>query len=294
MFQVSSDDHNIVISGDFWELDNLYFGICRFIGDFGTDHTCAFPGYEDVCKRLLGLNYEIRKAQHGDYELFFQHNMVREEWFSPVGYDPAKDITPETFDIKEYEEDLRVFGYDPEELEDMDENERSRALEEESFDPDEFEDYLTAKYYEPYKFRREDYPSVPEDNILFRFQLSYSEGLFYALILNELLGKKDLSYAEWQKRAEKSSFDSDGFYSARGYYLSGLDRDIARIQLFVSEVFTCIHVKIGSEKFAEFKKEVAAKPDGFLNCDLKKVIKYVEDNRDTEINENCSNFIALL
>lgn len=73
--------NNIILRGDFWDFDRLYFAISKFTGDFGIDSTCPFPGYETICESLLGLCYELRKAQEGKRELYKQYNGIPEEWF---------------------------------------------------------------------------------------------------------------------------------------------------------------------------------------------------------------------
>jgi hypothetical protein len=85
----------LLIKGDFWDFDRLYYAISKFTGDFGLHHGCCFPGYESAAENLLGLNYDLRHAWQGDRELVEVYNGVHDEWFDGIDYENDADENDE-------------------------------------------------------------------------------------------------------------------------------------------------------------------------------------------------------
>ena len=84
----------IIVRGEFFDLDKIYFMNERLAGNYGVDNTCLLDGYGEAAAVLKSLNYEIRHAEHGDRDLYVAYNGIHEDWFAPVGT-PAVRILKE-------------------------------------------------------------------------------------------------------------------------------------------------------------------------------------------------------
>lgn len=230
-----SDNNNVVIRGDFWEFDRLYFAISKFTGDYGIDSICPFPGYEAICESLLGLCYELRKAQEGKRDLYEQYNGIPEHWFE------KESITDDT-------NELQDFDYDIDE---------SNTMNNDSCHED---DNLDAF------FSKKEYPNATTTNILLQTELSFSEALYYALIFRELLEKKELFLLQ---RKALINDNSNGMQELNiEYYYCQAQTDLARITIYMEDTFRSLYHLIGKEKFLRYIDLFSAKADAFLSCDL--------------------------
>ncbi len=163
IIEKSIDTNGIIVNGDFFDFDRLYFAIFKFTGFHGLDQECTFPGYDAVCENLLGLCYEMRHAWQGDRDLVQVYNGVKQNWF-----DDYKESVKENKLKTEFDEDYEEDG----------EQEAS------------------------FKFLRAVYPDVSENNTYFSFLIPFPEAVFYALILLELLENKDLFLLKRRQLAE--------------------------------------------------------------------------------------------
>lgn len=164
--------NGVLLKGDFFDLDRLYFAIYKYTGFHGFDNECIYSGYDDVCENLLGLCYEIRHAWQGDRNIEQIYNGIHEYWFD------------------DYEEPHLLKTIDKNDLNGLHDENLSKK---ESYPNDEF----------AFKFSREDFPNVTENNTYFSIPMTFPEAVFYSLILLELLKKKDVFLQARKLLAEK-------------------------------------------------------------------------------------------
>ncbi|NMB96232.1 MAG: hypothetical protein GYA02_06425 [Clostridiaceae bacterium] len=216
----SPDTSGVVLKGDFFDLDRLYFTIFKFTGFCGIDDNCNFPGYDEICENLLGLCYEIRHARQGDRSIEQVYNGIDSKWF----------------------DDYIDNGND---------------------------------YFEPtYRFSRKDFPDVTEKNTYFSLLLSFPEAVFYALIITELLEKKEYFYnAKKQLAKIKDNMQELN----KEYYYFEADQDIARITLFAKQTLHTLYRFMGEKKYNIFFDTFKSKKDFFLNCDLTQLNDIIVD-----------------
>lgn len=197
---IDKDTSEIIIRGEFFELDKIYFLIERLSGNYGNPEKHYLPDYENAANLLLGLTHEIRKAESGDRELYVSYNGIRDYWIAPAG-------TPDSQIVKFEEEqkemarfdpfdDIILFDLDmdPDEFYDLPEDKQWDLLEEGApdLDPDEIDAYLTWLHRDhTYYFHEEDYPGASSVNTRLQFRIPFREGILYAFVLKTLLTMKD-------------------------------------------------------------------------------------------------------
>ena len=137
---LDKDAVGIIIRGEFFELDKLYFLNERLAGTYGINNICLLEGYQEATVVLKSLNYEIRHAEHGDRDLYLSYNGIRKDWFAPKGTPDAQIVKEENANdpqeiIDEIEDAVMMdLDMDLEEFYDMDEDEQCDALEELNLD----------------------------------------------------------------------------------------------------------------------------------------------------------------
>lgn len=231
------EGNGVILKGDFFDLDRLYFAIYKFTGYHGVDSICTFPGYNAVCENLLGLCYEIRHAWQGDRDIEQVYNGIHEDWFD---------------DYQESNSHKTIV-----------ENGLSDMCDEE---PDDHEVYKNDKLM--IKFSRKDFPAVTNSNTYFSIALTFPEAVFYSLILLELLKKKDIFLQVKKLLAEKNDSLTE---LNKEYYYFQANEDIARITLFTNHTLNAFYRFIGEEKYNTFMKKFNSQKDFFLNCDLEQI-----------------------
>ena len=159
----SRDTNGVLLTGDFFDFDRLYFAIMKFTGFHGREDRCVFPNCSEVCEILLSLCYELRHAWQGRRGIEQVYNGIHEYWFDdyrePVAYS-YKEECDDDFDDDDCDEEDMV------------------------------------------RFSRKDFPDVTENNTYYSTSLSFPEIVFNALILLSLLKKKDLFMQSVKKKAE--------------------------------------------------------------------------------------------
>ena len=94
---LEKDTNEILIRGEFFELDEIYFMIKRITGDYGISKNPPLPEYQNALFMLLALTHEIRYAENGNRELYCMYNGIREEYVAPAGTPAEQIIKPEPF-----------------------------------------------------------------------------------------------------------------------------------------------------------------------------------------------------
>lgn len=271
MLEIQTNDKmETVIRDDFWEFDRLYFALVKFTGNFGPEHSETFKGYDDVCESLLGLNYEIRHAQQGDRELYTQNSGIHEDWFG------TKRINV-TDEFRQLEDNMEFNGIDLEKFYDLDRDEKEATLIDYGYEPDEYENYLDAFDDDYYRFRKEDHLHVSKYNTLFQFRISIYEAVFYALIIREMLPKKDEYLAHLRKAAENpvTSLEPE-------YYHVRVWQDLDLIDLYKVNVFWSIYRILGDKKYVYYIDQFSQHPDGFKDADLLSCNKLIMQYQERE------------
>ncbi len=248
--------NGVLIKGDFFDLDRLYFAIYKYTGFHGIDDKCTFPGYEEVCENLLGLCYEIRHAFQGDRDIEQVYNGIQQNWFDEY---KESDLL----------ENMHLNNLDSQYSEDFD-------IEDE-----------TLNFEANYKFSRKDFPNITSNNIYFVISISFPEAIFYSLILLELLKKKDVFLLKRKLLAEENN---DLNELNKEYYYFGTNEDISRITLFTNHVLNILYRFIGEEKYTSFMNMFYNQKDFFLNCNLQYInyilADYAKKEYETDILDN--------
>lgn len=250
----------VLLKGDFFDLDRLYFAIYKYTGFHGPDNKCIFPGYDAVCENLLGLCYEIRHAWQGDRNIEQVYNGIREYWFDDYKESELKNIKKSDLD----------------------------GLCDENFDMEDtnLNDEIT------FKFSRKDFPNVTENNTYFSIPIIFPEAIFYSLILLELLKKKDIFLHVRKMLTEKN----DALIELnKEYYYFQANEDIARITLFTSQTLHTLYKFIGEERYTTFINKFYSQKDFFLNCNLENINSILEDYGEKEYeNDDPSHLFSVL
>lgn len=277
---LAKETSEIIIRGDFFELDQVYFLIERITGRYGVNRPCLLPEYQAALPMLLALNYEIRHAQQGDRELYSVYNGIRENWIAPAGT-PADRIAKRE-DIHEPEELISQVedavlietDIDPVDFQFMDAEEQEEILFDLSFEDDEIEEYIHWAHREPtYYFAHEDCPEYSRCNILLQFRIPVAEGILYALILREMFNNKELLLHNMMTVAE-STDEAMRNYEI-DYCLMRARPELCLLEQLMEEIFCCTARLLGPEQYILFqKKEV---PKDFLKNLSDKDIKRVEE-----------------
>lgn len=174
----------IIVRGEFFDLDKIYFMNERLAGNYGVDNTCLLDGYGEAAAVLKSLNYEIRHAEHGDRDLYVAYNGIHEDWFAPVGTPAVRILKEEDQNdpdeiINEIEDGVMTdLDIDLDEFYEMDEDDQREALGELYLDEEGMEMFFSWLHKEQtWPFRTEDYPDAGEKNTYLQFRIPFAEGL---------------------------------------------------------------------------------------------------------------------
>jgi hypothetical protein len=233
----AKNTNGVFLKGDFFDLDRLYFAIFKFTGYHGMNDQCVFPGCAAICESLLGLCYEMRHAWQGDRGLEQVYNGIDIEWFGDY-----REID-ESFDCDEigFGDDSGEDGYSPE----------SR-----------------------FRFSRKEFPEVNEHNTYFSIHLSFPEAIYYALVLSDLLDKKDLFFQARNTFMEQSGPQQE---FNKEYYYFEADVDIARITLFVKQALQALYQFIGENKYLAFMGVFKTINNFSVTCNMDAMSQAIED-----------------
>ena len=232
----AKDTNGVFLKGDFFDLDRLYFAILKFTGYHGMDDRCAFPGCAAICESLLGLCYEMRHAWQGDRGLEQVFNGIHNEWFD-------------------------------------DHQETDVCLDDDSdFDEGNEGDYPSSERI--FQFSREEFPEVSEHNTYFSIHLSFPELIYYALILSDLLDKKDLFI-----QARKTLMEQSGPLQElhKKYYYFEAEADIARLTIFVKQAQQALYQFIGEDKYLSFMNNFEKIDEFSVTCNKDAMNQAMED-----------------
>ena len=294
MLEISTDATTLqtTIKGEFWDFDRLYFAISKYTGDFGVHpgHV-PFPGYEDVCETLLGLNYTLRQGISGKGGLHEQFNGLTFSWLAPIGEESRVYIKSEgdegdAFNIGAFEDS--IFFNLPEEI-DMDDwgsmarDEQENLLIDIGFDYEEIKEYFDALDNEKYYyFAKKDYPNISEYNAWISCELPFFEALYYALLIEELMAKKDSLFKYYRKLADIT--ENTMWSMDETYYYCGLPIDLARITLYMEGVYRNLYELIGAKEYAALREAARNNSGRFVNGEMKGYSEIVEKYSNEIIN----------
>ena len=240
-------ENGILLKGDFFDLDRLYFAIYKYTGFHGIDSECTFPGYYIACENLLGLCYEIRHAWQGDRNIELVYNGIHEYWFDDY-QEPYQHIT--------------------------DDNQTLDLCDEE---PEDYSGNFSDK--SEYKFSRKEFPDLSFKNTYFSIHLTFPEAIFYSLILLELLKKKDVFLMARKllidKKDELAQLNKE-------YYYFHANEDIARLTLFTNQSLHAFYSFIGEERYTVFMNKFNKQKNFLLNCDLDHMNSVIADYAEKE------------
>ena len=281
MLQAVLDKENagIIIRGEFFDLDKLYFLNERLAGTYGVEPNCLLEGYENAASILKSLNYEIRHAERGDRELYQCYNGIRKYWFAPEGTPNRQIVKEEDKDdsmeiVNEIEDAITLdLDIDIEEFYEMDEEDQRDALYELNCDDEDIEVYLGwLNREQTWFFRSEDYPEFSEMNTYLQFGIPFSVGLLHALVYRDLLRQK----ADFmEKSIQQAKKTEDGL---RGYEIdfcrNRLPGELLLAEMLMTELFSCIYKAAGDESYERIEKTLP-KP-GFLAGMTVENIKEIE------------------
>ena len=121
------------------------------------------------------------------------------------------------------------------------------------------------------RFSRSEFPDVNTSNTYFSTLLGFPEAVFYALILSDLLKKKDLFIQSRKTLAEK---EGELQRLHEEYYYFQAEEDIARITLFTKHILHTLYRFIGEEKYVTFISIFDEKKEFSSTCDLEKSTIY--------------------
>ena len=271
MTALDSNTAEIIIRGEFFELDKIYFLVERLRGDYGIPALHYLPDFENAASLLLGLTYEIRKAESGDRELYTMYNGIRSHWLAPAGT-PSKDIM--TFEEEQRHEerfskfdDIILFDLDmdPDEFEELDEDKQMDLLSDPDLDPEEVDEYLNWLHRGPsYRFRREDYPEASETATCLQFRIPFAEGVLYAFVIETLLAHRG-TIIENALTGASSPTNPLGDYEL-DYCLRRLPAELALLDLLKEHLFAQISSVCSHEEYIALRKKEAPE-DFFRNLD---------------------------
>ncbi len=266
---LDKDTVGIIIRGEFFELDKLYFLNERLAGTYGINSICLLEGYQEATVVLKSLNYEIRHAEHGDRDLYLAYNGIRKDWFAPKGTPDAQIVKEENANdpqeiIDEIEDAVMMdLDMDLEEFYDMDEDEQCDALEELNLDYDDIEVYLSWLHKDQtWFFKSEDYPDFSENNTYLQFRIPFAEGLLYAMIYRDLLSKKAEFIEKMIQQAKKSKNE------LRDYELDfcrrRLPSELLLAEMLMTQLFSCVYEAVGDDDYEKIEQALPL-PGTFKN-----------------------------
>ena len=246
--------NGVVLTGDFFDFDRLYFAIMKFTGFYGRDGRCIFPGCDQVCENLLGLCYEIRHAWQGDRNIVQVYSGIHEYWFD----DYVESDTGQY--EQDYDEDDE-YGFD----DDDSDNDESVNL-------------------NIGVFSRKDFPDANEQNTYFSVALPFPEVIFYALVLSDLLKKKEIFMLSVEKSAKIEGMLQE---LNKEYFYFDAECDIARLSILVKQALNALYQFVGEEEYLAFMGQFEQINDFSANCNLEKINNLIVDycEKEYEIDE---------
>ena len=242
------NSNGVVLQGDFFDLDRLYFAIFKFTGFFGIDSKCTFDDCDEICEALLGLCYEIRHAWQGDRGLAQTYSGIKDYWFD----DFAENISC-VQESQLYSDDDEDDEYD----DDADDEEND-------------DDYYGSSFR---RFSRKDYPDASANNTYFSIPLSFPDVLFYTLVLHDLLKKRDVFMEVRKSLAETEDTMQE---LNKQYYYFQADQDIARLIHFVNQTLHELYRFIGNDRYFKFFNKFDKIYDYTYRCDREYLFKAME------------------
>lgn len=282
---IDRDTSEIIIRGEFFELDHIYFLIERLSGNYGIPHKHYLPEYENAAALLLGLNHEIRMAESGARSIHASHNGIHYGWIAPAGTPRDRIIGYEK--LQEEEERFKDFDdiilfdvdMDPDKFYDLPEDEQTKLLEEADpfLDPDEIEAYVEwLNRDQTYFFHSDDHPGASMVNTYLEFRIPLAEGVLYACVLDTLLSMKaEIIKAGIQnarlENAAMLEYELD-------FSIRRLPQELASLEVLKEALFICAEPFCGRENYIALREKEAPK-DFFKNLtendiqDLTKVLK---------------------
>lgn len=246
--------NEIIIRGDFFELDHIYFLIQRISGNYGIDSECVLDGYTHAASILQALNHEIRQAQSGNRELHVSYNGIGTGWIAPAGTPAAQIVKPEGQDdpddlINEIEDALMIeTELELDDFYEMDEFDQADILLDLNFDSEEIDTYLAWLHAEStWYFSLEDYPKASDTNTSLQFRLPVAEALLHALILRDLLAQKDVFM---QKYTALVSKDKNGLGAYELFFCRHrMPSELLEAEILVTEIFAAVYTAVGDEHY---------------------------------------------
>ena len=265
-----------IVRGEFFELDKLYFLIERLSGNYGIPPRHYLPEYENAASLLLGLNYEIRKAESGDRELYTAYNGLHFHWFAPAGTPDSQIMTLEEEERNNKRfvdfDDIILFDLDmdPDEFGELDYDRQEELLDDLlSVDSEEAEAYLDWINRGPiYRFRQEEYPEASETNTYLQFRISFAEGVLYAFVIETLLSFRRTIFENAYARTSDSS-DPLAEYEM-DYCMRRLPYELALLDVLKELLFTQIREVCSREEYLALRKKEAPR-DFFRNLSDSKI-----------------------
>lgn len=248
--QKAENTNGVLLQGDFFDFDRLYFAIMKFTGFHGMDDDCTFPDCYDVCEATLGLCYEMRHAWQGDRDIVQMYNGIRHEWFS---------------DNLEHTMHLDVNPSD-------------------SAGDDVFIDAksnLTGADF--IRFLRKDFPDVTESNAYFSVNLIFPEAVFYALVLSDLVKLKDIFILSRKRMVES---DKSMKEINQEYLLFQAEQDVARIIIFVEQTFHALYRFIGEDNYDRFRAKLTSIRSFSQKCNLRHIMQLISDYGEKEYDQD--------
>jgi len=235
----AKDASGVLLSGDFFDFDRLYFAIMKLIGSHGINDECPFPDSNDACENLLGLCYELRHAWEGKRNIVQVYNGISVDWFN------------------------------------------EHKVEHDEYAEDEFDSELNCE--KSIRFSRSEFPDVNTSNTYFSTLLGFPEAVFYALILSDLLKKKNLFVQSRKALAEKEGELQE---LHKEYYYFQAEEDLARITLLTKHILHILYRFIGEEKYFELINRFNRIENFSVTCDLKKINDMLVDYAEKEYTQD--------
>jgi len=250
------DRNGVLLKGDFFDFDRLYFAILKFTGFHGMEDKCTFTGCEAVCESLLGLCYELRHAWQGDRDIVQMYNGIHDYWFD---------------DYTEH----KIYA-----------NNNLYVLDDDEYDNN--DDEPTMDDFSP-RFLRKDFPTANDQNMYFSILLTFPEAIFYVLILLDLLKQKDVFLYSRKCMAEKEDLLQE---LNKEYVLFQAEEDIARMTIFVKQTLHELYRFIGEEQYFCFIEEFDKIKFFSLNCNLDNILQVMSDYCESEYKQDEPQILA--
>lgn len=264
MSALDKQTSEIILRGEFFEFDKIYFLIERLRGAYGIPPHHYLPAYENAASLLLGLTYEIRRAESGDRELYTMYNGLTSDFLAPAGTPDEQIMSLEEYRkcqdrFDAYDDIIYMdIDMDPEAFYELDRDEQADLLDDLNLDPSETDAFLDWISREPfYRFRQEDYPRASDTNTYLQFRIPFAEGVLYAFILKTLLSFRQ-TIIENALAAAASPTDPTAGYE-RDYCLRRMPADLALLDALKEQLLSQLSSVCDQDKYLQLRKEEAPK-----------------------------------